>query len=69
MMAILTNMRDNKDKSALPGKSEKITLNLELHPLLDSVYVILHKLLNLSEPEFPCSENGANKPFLREALD
>ena len=53
MMAILTNMRVNQDKRALPGKSEKIKLYLGLHHLLDSIYVILYKLLNLSEPEFP----------------
>ena len=53
MIAILTNMRDNKDKRVLPGKSEKIKLNLGLHPLLDSIYVILYNLLNLSEPDFP----------------
>ena len=46
-------MRVNQDKRALPEKSEKIKLNLGLHHLLDSIYVILYKLLNLSEPEFP----------------
>ena len=50
---MLTNMRVNQDKRALPEKSEKIKLNLGLHYLLDSIYVILYKLLNLSEPEFP----------------